>query len=70
MKKFVHHTAILDKNVRIGKNSKIWHWTHLSENVKIGENCVLGQNVFIGKNVKTHRMSKSKTMFLFMRVLY
>ena len=52
MKKFVHHTAILDKNVRIGKNSKIWHWTHLSENVKIWENCVLGQNVFIGKNVK------------------
>ena len=38
MKKFVHHTAILDKNVRIGNNSKIWHWTHLSENVKIGEN--------------------------------
>lgn len=52
MKKFVHHTAVLDKNVKIGDHTKIWHWTHISDNVKIGKNCVLGQNVFIGKNVK------------------
>tara|TARA_B100000902_G_scaffold93580_1_gene96681 strand:- start:1312 stop:1827 length:516 start_codon:yes stop_codon:yes gene_type:complete len=52
MKNFIHKTVIKDKNVRVGSNSKVWHWSHLSDNVSIGANCVLGQNVFIGKNVK------------------
>ena len=49
---FKHETAIIDKNCKIGKNTKIWHWSHISQNVIIGKNCILGQNVFIGKNVK------------------
>ena len=49
---FVHSTSILDKNVKIGNGTKIWHWCHISDNVKIGKNCVLGQNCFIGKDVK------------------
>ncbi len=51
MKYFKHRTSIIDKNCKIGKNTKIWHWSHISENVKIGENCIIGQNVFIGNNV-------------------
>jgi UDP-2-acetamido-3-amino-2,3-dideoxy-glucuronate N-acetyltransferase len=50
--KKIHKTVILDKNIKIGKNTFIWHWTHVSDNVCIGENCILGQNTFIGKNVK------------------
>lgn len=49
---FVHDTAIVDADVYIGNNSRIWHWTHISEGVQIGRDCVLGQNVFVGKNVK------------------
>ena len=52
MKYFKHKTSIIDKNCIIGKNSKIWHWTHVSKNSKIGSNCTIGQNVFIGENVK------------------
>ena len=52
MKYFKHKTSIIDKNCIIGKNSKIWHWTHISKNSKIGINCTIGQNVFIGENVK------------------
>mgnify|MGYP000851192957 CR=1 FL=1 len=48
---FVHDTAILDENVELGDNSKIWHWSHVSNNAKIGSECVIGQNVFIGENV-------------------
>lgn len=48
---YCHETSIIDENVKIGKNTKIWHWCHISKNVKIGKNCVLGQNTFIGNNV-------------------
>jgi len=48
---FCHSSSVVDKNVRIGRSTKIWHFSHISSGVKIGNNCVLGQNVFIGKNV-------------------
>jgi UDP-2-acetamido-3-amino-2,3-dideoxy-glucuronate N-acetyltransferase len=49
---YVHPTAIVDDNVRIGKGTKIWHFSHVQGGSIIGENCVLGQNVNIGNNVK------------------
>ena len=49
---FVHSSSCIEKNVLIGKNTKIWHFSHISENVKIGNECTLGQNTFVGKNVK------------------
>ena len=49
---FIHETAILDEKVKLGKNIKIWHWTHISSNASIGDSCTLGQNVFLGSNVK------------------
>jgi len=53
MKNFFNHpTAIIDKNCAVGKNTKIWHWSHISESSIIGENCIIGQNVFIGEGVK------------------
>ena len=53
MKNFFNHpTAIIDKNCAVGKNTKIWHWSHISESSVIGENCIIGQNVFIGEGVK------------------
>ncbi len=48
---FKHETAIIDSNVEIGADTKIWHFSHISSNAKIGRNCVLGQNVFVGQNV-------------------
>lgn len=48
----VHETAIVDAKVKLGKNIKIWHWTHISSYSSIGDDCTLGQNVFIGNRVK------------------
>ena len=48
---FAHESVVIDDNVSIGKNSKIWHFSHIQSNAKIGENCILGQNVNISKNV-------------------
>ena len=50
-KYFIHSSSILDKNVKIGSGTKIWHFCHISKNVNIGKNCNLGQNVFIGEGV-------------------
>ena len=49
---FIHSTAKIDANVFIGKNSKIWHFSHILANASIGDNCNLGQNVVISNRVK------------------
>ena len=42
-----HETAIIDKGAQIGKDCRIWHWTHVSPGASIGSNVSLGQNVFV-----------------------
>ena len=49
---FIHDTAVVDKNVKIGDSTAVWHFSHIEENANIGSYCVLGQNVNIGNNVK------------------
>lgn len=55
---FAHETALIDEGCRIGKGSKIWHFSHLMTGCVLGENCNIGQNVVIspqvilGNNVK------------------
>lgn len=55
---FAHATAVLDDGCKIGKGTKIWHFSHIMKGSEIGENCNIGQNVVVstgvtlGKNVK------------------
>jgi len=49
---FVHESSYIDENVRIGRGTKIWHFSHIMSGAQIGENCIIGQNVFIGRDVK------------------
>ena len=48
---FAHETAVVDEGVEIGKNSKIWHFSHILRGAKIGESCIIGQNVMIASDV-------------------
>jgi len=48
---FLHHTAIVDDRVRIGKGTRIWHFSHILPGTEIGPNCNIGQNVVIGPDV-------------------
>ena len=48
-KYFVHDTACTDKNVKIGINTKIWHWSHISKNVKIGKKLCYRSKCVCGK---------------------
>ena len=38
----IHPTAVIDDEVHIGQNTKIWHWTHISSGAKVGCNCSIG----------------------------
>jgi len=48
---FVHESSYVDNNVRIGKGTKIWHFSHIQSGANIGRKCSIGQNVNIGNNV-------------------
>jgi UDP-2-acetamido-3-amino-2,3-dideoxy-glucuronate N-acetyltransferase len=48
---FVHPSAEIDDQVLIGRNTKIWHFSHVLSSSKIGEGCNIGQNVMIGPDV-------------------
>lgn len=52
MKYFVHETSIIDDNVKIGEDTKVWHFCHIQSGAEIGEKCSFGQNVNISNNVK------------------
>ena len=55
---FVHESSYVDDGARIGRGTKIWHFSHVMAGAAIGERCNLGQNVVvmpgtsIGNNVK------------------
>ncbi|OBX25517.1 UDP-2-acetamido-3-amino-2,3-dideoxy-glucuronate N-acetyltransferase [Gelidibacter algens] len=55
---FVHDSSYIDADVTIGKDTKIWHFSHImahttiGDNCSFGQNCVVGPNVVIGNNVK------------------
>ena len=48
---FVHESSFIDINVEIGKNTKIWHFSHILSGSTIGDNCSFGQNCVVGPNV-------------------
>ena len=55
---YIHESAIVDSGCKIGKGTKIWHFSHIMPDCIIGENCNIGQNVVVspgvvlGNNVK------------------
>lgn len=48
---FVHESSYVDEPCKIGKGTKIWHFSHIMANSTIGENCNIGQNVVISPGV-------------------
>jgi UDP-2-acetamido-3-amino-2,3-dideoxy-glucuronate N-acetyltransferase len=55
---FAHPSAVIDEGCTIGKDTRIWHFSHIMPGCVIGEKCNIGQNVVIspevvlGNNVK------------------
>ncbi len=51
-KSYLHHSAIIEKNVSIGNMTRIDAFSHVLKNAIIGEACSIGSHVFIENNVK------------------
>lgn len=49
---FCHPSAVIDEPCVIGKDVKIWHFSHIMTNCVIGDNCNIGQNVVISPMVR------------------
>lgn len=55
---FAHPSAVIDEGAHIGRDVRIWHFSHIMPGCHIGDQCNIGQNVVIspdvrlGKNVK------------------
>lgn len=49
---FVHPSSYVDEGATVGKNTKIWHFSHIQKGAVIGSDCSLGQNVNIANNVR------------------
>ena len=48
---FVHESSYVDDPCQIGKNTKIWHFSHIMSGAVIGSDCNIGQNVVISPDV-------------------
>lgn len=55
---FAHETAVIDEGCKIGKGTKIWHFSHIMTGSETGEKCNIGQNVVISPGVKLGRNVK------------
>ena len=49
---FIHPTAVVDADVVLGEDTKVWHFCHVSSGARIGRGCVLGQNVYVASTVR------------------
>lgn len=48
---FAHETAVIDDGCQIGRDTKIWHFSHIMAGCRIGERCNIGQNVVVSPHV-------------------
>ena len=48
----VHFTAIIDSDVYVGPDVRIWHWVHVCSGAHIGKGSSLGQGVYVGRGVQ------------------
>lgn len=49
---YIHPSAEVEPDVRIGENSKIWHLVHVRRGAQIGSECVIGRGVFVDAGVQ------------------
>lgn len=47
-----HPESVVDGGARIGQDTRIWHYSHVSAQTVIGQRCSLGQNTFVAAGVR------------------
>ena len=59
-KYYVHETSLIGDTAIIGKNTRIWQFCNIMNDVVIGDDCKIGQNVFIESGVRIGNHVKVK----------
>jgi UDP-2-acetamido-3-amino-2,3-dideoxy-glucuronate N-acetyltransferase len=49
---FIHETATVEKEARIGSGTRVWHYAHVREGARIGKDCTVGHCAYVGKDVR------------------
>lgn len=49
---FIHSTAEVSSEAKVGEGTKVWHFVHVREKAVVGRDCILGQNAYIDHYVK------------------
>jgi len=57
---YTHESSYIDDNVKIGRNTKIWHFSHILSDTVIGSDCSFGQNSVVGPKVTIGNGVKSQ----------
>lgn len=55
---FVHKTAVIEKDVKIGHGTKIWDNAHIRKGTSIGKSCIIGGKSYIAYDVKIGNLVK------------
>lgn len=59
---FVHPTALIEKDVRIGRATSVWDNVHIRHGASIGEDCIIGEKTYIAYDVKIGNRVKINAM--------
>lgn len=54
----IHPSAIVEAEVKIGKNVSIWHFCHVRSGAILGDGVSIGKDVYIDKNVSIGKFSR------------
>jgi UDP-2-acetamido-3-amino-2,3-dideoxy-glucuronate N-acetyltransferase len=55
---FIHESSYIEDTAIVGKDTKIWHFSHIREGSIIGKNCIIGKYCEVGPNVTVGRGCK------------
>jgi UDP-2-acetamido-3-amino-2,3-dideoxy-glucuronate N-acetyltransferase len=47
----IHPTAIVERDVRIGRGSSVWDNVHIRHDTTIGEDCIIGEKTYVAYGV-------------------
>ena len=49
---FIHATAEVSAQAKLGRGTRVWHQAQVREGAVIGTNCILGKGVYVDKDVR------------------
>src|SRR5262245_26784022 len=52
MQAWVHPTALVEKGVVLGEDTKVWDSVHIRRDARIGRSCIIGEKSYVAYEVR------------------